>query len=87
MRRYSHDTSVEERRYPHYLRQNAVATGQITATAQHAPPGTLSESYFGVGQDEIEGSVLEARSKIVSQFRSYQESWTDLLALLKVEPL
>jgi len=86
-RRANAVNGTEERRYPLYVRQNAFATGSITGTSSRTPPGQKSEHYGGNGLDEIEGSILEARHDVVSYFRSYQQMWTDMLALLKVEAL
>ena len=87
VRRYNEVTSITERKTPREMYHNYFATGAISGTARHRPPGTIAEHYAGTGLDEIEGSVLEARHKVVSQFQMYQEMWTDMLALLKTEPL
>lgn len=87
VRRYNEETQITERAHPRQVMHNAFASGAISGTAQHNPPGTIDEHYGGNGIDAIEGSVLEARHKVVSQFQAYQEIWTDLLTLLKAEPL
>ncbi len=87
VRRYSYDTQIEERRYPQYARQHVFASGSISGTARHSPPGTITEHYGGTGFDTLEGEVMGARDKVVSRFRQYNEVWTQMLTLLKTEPL